>query len=95
MGQGSFVVSETMLERINLVADHTLLKTISQKTGGQMLYAKDMERLLEIIKGNEYIKPIIRTETTNKKLIENIWYWLAIVLALSGEWFLRKYWGRV
>lgn len=93
--QGSFVVSETMLERINLVADHTLLKTISQKTGGQMLYAKEMERLLEVIKGNEYIKPIIRTETTNKKLIENIWYWLAIVLTLSGEWFLRKYWGRV
>lgn len=93
--QGSFVVSETNLESLNLVADHTLLNTMSQKTGGEMVYAKDMDRIVEMVKANDYIKPIIRTETTNKKLIENIWYWLAVVLVLSGEWFLRKYWGRV
>lgn len=93
--QGSFVVSETNLESLNLVADHTLLNTMSQKTGGEMVYAKDMDRIVEMVKANDYIKPIIRTETTNKRLIENIWYWLAVVLVLSGEWFLRKYWGRV
>ncbi len=93
--KGSFVVSETQLESVNLVADHTLLRTLSGKTSGRMLYPQNMDTILELLQSNEQIRPVIHTETTNHRLIESLWYWIAILLLLSSEWFLRKYWGKI
>lgn len=95
VAKGAFVVAETILESVELVANHSMLKTISQKTGGEKVYARQMDSIVELIKRNEYVKPVIHSEVSNNRLIENIWYWLVIVLCLSGEWFLRKYWGRI
>ena len=92
---GSFVVAETEAEAVNLVADHGMLNTLSRKTGAKMLYASQLETLEQLLLQNDTIKPIIHTEVHNQKLIESFWYWIAIVLCLGGEWFLRKYWGRI
>lgn len=93
--KGSFVVSSASLEAANLVADHSLLKALSEKTAAETLYPEDMQRITSLLDANEQVRPIIRTETTNRKLTESLWYWIAIVLALSSEWFLRKYWGEI
>lgn len=92
---GSFVVAETEAEAVNLVADHGMLNTLSRKTGAKMLYASQLETLEQLLLQNDTIKPVIHTEVHNQKLIESFWYWIAIVLCLGGEWFLRKYWGRI
>lgn len=93
--EGSFVVAETEAEAVNLIADHGMLNTLSRKTTAKMLYPSQLETLEQLLLQNDTIKPLIHTETHNQKLIESIWYWIAIVLCLGGEWFLRKYWGRI
>lgn len=93
--KGSFVVSSASVEAANLVADHSLLKALSDKTAAEMLYPEDVQRIDALLDANEQVRPIIRTETTNRKLTESLWYWIAIVLTLSCEWFLRKFWGAI
>ncbi len=93
--KGSFVVSSASVEAANLVADHSLLKALSDKTAAEMLYLEDVQRIDALLDANEQVRPIIRTETTNRKLTESLWYWIAIVLTLSCEWFLRKFWGAI
>lgn len=93
--EGSFIVSANELESIDLVAKHDLLYTLSIKTNGKLVYPKQMQDLEKIIKNQEDAKPIIHQITTNHKLINSFFYWLVIILCLSTEWFLRKYWGKI
>ncbi|MDD4395767.1 MAG: hypothetical protein PHQ33_07775, partial [Bacteroidales bacterium] len=52
----------------------------------------DMEKIEQVIKDNENIKPIV---SYNKKysLLLNSWIYLLLIILLLGiEWFIRK-WG--
>ncbi len=93
--KGSFVVSSSDLEAVNLVADHTLLRTLSRKTGGAMINVQSLQSIDSLLQSNEQIRPVIHSEITLHKLIESLYYWLAIIILLSAEWFLRKFWGRI
>lgn len=93
--KGRFVVNSVSLEQENLVANHNDLFTIASKTSAKMIYPQNILSLEKLIKNNETIKPIIHQTIVNKKFISLWWYWLLIALSLGGEWFLRKYWGRI
>lgn len=92
---GTFVISDEHLETIELVANHSLLATMSKMSGGEMFPCDNFDSLLAKMKQNDYIKPVIHSLTTNKRMSESPWYWALIVLVMAGEWFLRKYWGRI
>lgn len=93
--KGAFVVSSIALEQSDLRARHNELYTLSASTGGSMVYPKDVEKLEKLITNNQDIKPIIHLNIENRRFISLWWYWLLIILSLGGEWFLRKYWGRI
>ncbi|MDR0789701.1 MAG: hypothetical protein LBO06_02775 [Bacteroidales bacterium] len=90
---GSFEVSEENLEQINLTADHSLLYNIAHKTSGKMFYPSNMQAIADFLKANDQIKPMIYQTIEPKRLLACWWYWLAILVLLSAEWGLRKYWG--
>lgn len=92
---GTFVVSDEHLEMVELVADHSLLATMSKISGGEMFPCDNFDSLLAKMKQNDYIKPVIHSLTTNKRMSESPWYWALIVVVMASEWFLRKYWGRI
>lgn len=92
---GTFVVSDAHLEMVELVADHSLLATMSKISGGEMFPCDNFDSLLAKMKQNDYIKPVIHSLTTNKRMSESPWYWALIVVVMASEWFLRKYWGRI
>ncbi len=92
---GRFAVSANNMELSNLVADHSALYTLSSKTNAKMIPSEKVKQLEEIIKQNDNIKPIIHVNMQNKKFISLWWYWCLIILFLGGEWFLRKYWGKI
>lgn len=93
--KGSFIVSANELEAIDLVAKHDLLYTLSVKTNGQMIDAKEVSKLKEILNKQEDAKPIIHEIETNHRLLTSIWYWILIIICFSSEWFLRKFWGKI
>ncbi len=90
--EGSFAVEALHLEQANLTADHTLLRTISTITGGQMFYPDQQESLRDSL---ATIKPVIYTHTRFSELLNLPWVLLLIVVLLGIEWVLRKYYGEV
>lgn len=90
--QGSFAVRDIQLEGLQLTADHNLLRTISDRSGGQFYPVGEAESLLQRL---DVLDPqgVVRTSQQFFPLISSIWIILLIVLLLSSEWFLRKYLG--
>ncbi len=90
---GNFHVEEINIEQQNNKANFILLNSISQKTGGKFYTKENWQNLLQTLNQN----PDIKVKTHNEKSIIDLvnWKWLMIIilLFLSLEWFLRKFWG--
>ncbi|MDR2979263.1 MAG: VWA domain-containing protein [Bacteroidales bacterium] len=89
---GSFTVSEMVLESLNLVADHDLLKSMAQASGGNFYTPAQTQEIAQAIRGNENIKSIIQYSKKYGLMLNSWWYLIVICLLLGVEWFMRK-WG--
>ncbi|MCL2247495.1 MAG: hypothetical protein FWC10_10400 [Lentimicrobiaceae bacterium] len=89
---GIFTVQEIQLETMNLVANHALLQNISEVTEGKFYTADHFSTLENDIKSNENIKSIASYQKRYSLFLNSPWYFIAIMLLLGTEWFLRK-WG--
>ena len=90
---GRFSVQEVVIETANLVADHDLLKSISNVSGGKFFHQKDLQKVAQEIKDNDNIKPIATYQKKYAMMLNSVWYFVAIILLLGVEWFLRKWHG--
>lgn len=90
--EGAFAVEALHLEQANLTADHTLLRTISAITGGQMYYPDQLSSLRTALSD---LKPVIYTHTRFSELLSLPWVLALILLLLGAEWVLRKYHGEI
>ncbi len=88
--QGKIMVKAVVLEKMNLVANHALLRELALKSTGQFYYLNQVKNLKETILKNENIKPITYSEIEESYLLDNKWLFLVILLFFSLEWFLRK-----
>jgi hypothetical protein len=87
---GAFIITQMNLETMNLVADHNLLFRLAKNHGGEMIYPKNMDDLVEKITSREDIKPVIYTQKRFSDLVGNLWVFLVILVLLAAEWFIRK-----
>jgi hypothetical protein len=85
--EGSFAVEALHLELANLTADHTLLRTLSSITGGQMYYSDQLSELSDQLSS---LKPVIYTHTRFSELLSLPWILGLIILLLGAEWVMRK-----
>ncbi|GAB4280062.1 MAG: hypothetical protein Kow0068_04220 [Marinilabiliales bacterium] len=90
---GKFTVIKVNTETINNVADHQLLKQISQKTNGKFYYPSELKELSKDISNNENIVPVSFLQKSIKELINYKWLFFIIIAFAGFEWFLRKYYG--
>lgn len=90
--EGSFAVEALHLEQANLTANHTLLRTISAITGGQMYYPEQLSNLCTQLSA---LKPVIYTHTRFAEMLALPWVLVLLVLLLGAEWVLRKYHGEI
>lgn len=90
--EGSFAVEALHMELANLTANHTLLRTLSTLTGGQMFYPNDLSTLHSKL---STLKPVIYTHTRYSELLSLPWILALILLLLGAEWVLRKYHGEL
>lgn len=90
---GSFSVQEMLLETVNLVADHDLLKSLSSATKGKFYTKNNMQQVVNDIKKNDNIKTMATYHKKYAMMLNSPWYLLAIVLLFGVEWFLRKWNG--
>ena len=92
---GAFVVEESKLEDINLVADHTMLNTMATKTNGKLIYPKDIAQITEIIRDNNEVKSVIYEEEKYSEVLNMPLILVLIIMLLGTEWVARKYCGEI
>ncbi len=91
--KGQFTVQPVQLENQNMTANFGLLKELSTLTGGEFFTIDQSGRLIETLKLNSGIEKKEHFETSIREIIELKWIFLILILLLSLEWFLRKFWG--
>lgn len=89
--KGSFAVERIDLEQMNLVADHTLLNTLAQTTGGKIISPEEIGQLAELLEARTDLKPVIYSHTRYTELLNLPWIFILLVLLLGAEWAVRKY----
>lgn len=90
---GQFSVEPIQLEVYETTADHGMLRLLSEKYGGQLVYPGQLPNLSTLIAEKGTVKPIIYETTRNRSVINLKWIFLVLVILLTLEWFLRRYFG--
>lgn len=91
----TLIVSSLNLEEIDLKANHNLLFNLSNQSSGKFYTKDNMKEIVKDIKANKEILPVIYTDTKRTRLIDLWWYMGIIILLLSTEYFLRKYFNGI
>lgn len=87
---GQFTIKARQLEAQQTIANHNMLFQLSQNSGGELLYPKDMLRLIEKIKAREDISSVAFQEEEIEDVINLRWIFFLIIGLFTIEWFIRK-----
>jgi len=90
---GAFSVVPVNVESLNLIADHQLMFSLSQKNNGKMLYPGQLSQIPDLLKARDDVKSVSYTKKRFSDMVNLFWVFGIIVLLLSAEWFLRKRFG--
>ena len=88
---GHFIVEDINLEQSNHVANHTLLNTIAQTTGAEMLYPNQLEQLSQLLDERDDLKVTLYSHTRYTELLNLPLIFILLVLLLAAEWATRKW----
>ncbi|MBT8317229.1 MAG: VWA domain-containing protein [Lutibacter sp.] len=93
--KGNFKILSFEVEQQFSNSNDIALKSISSKTNGAIYYANQEQDLLSKLINDQRFKSIQQSKIIKTPLIH--WKWLLgiIILSLSLEWFLRKYFGKI
>lgn len=90
--RGEFAVVERQAELQNLTADFELLRRLSDNTGGNFYTASQLDELIADLHKTE-ARSVIHSEETYDSLINLKWvFWIMLIL-VTAEWGLRKFYG--
>ncbi len=90
--QGDFTVQDIPIESLESGADYSLLYALSNQYKGHVVMPSQEASLLDSLKNNNHIKPIIQEYDKTIPLIDWKWYFILILTLATIEWLLRKYW---
>ncbi|MCX6270522.1 MAG: hypothetical protein NTU44_04740 [Bacteroidetes bacterium] len=88
--KGEFTIAPVHLENVNTTADFSLLFNLAHQHNGEMVLARDAQKLTDLLLKREDIKNISYTQKRFNDWINLPWVFLLLLLLLSAEWFLRK-----
>jgi hypothetical protein len=91
---GELLVQNQPLEAQESKADHRLLAQLSRRSGGQLYYPPQLDKLAQDIEKANF-KPVISSEENLKDLVNVKWLFFALVALLAAEWATRKYQGGI
>ncbi len=90
---GTFLVREVKIEFLNSVADHRILRTIAENSGGQFFFSNQFDELSSHIRNRDDMVTVVYQEKEYDDLIDYKWLFVIIVLLFAVEWFVRKFQG--
>ena len=90
---GSFTVVPVNIENIVTRANHTMLYQLAKQSGGKFYLPNQAEDLIAELKSTNKLKASSYYQEMINELLNLRWLFFVVLLLLSVEWFLRKYWG--
>lgn len=90
---GQFSIRPIQLELFETTADHTLLKLLSDKYGGNMMAPSQINTIISSIKEKGNVKPVLYESTKTRSVINLQWILFLLLGLLVFEWFIRRYFG--
>lgn len=89
---GQFVITDQDLELLNTTADFNFMRTLAAKNSGEFVYYTNTSKLLEAVHKSEFTTKLISSETLKELIHSKLWLYLLLLL-ITAEWILRKYYG--
>ena len=92
---GTFRLLSFDVEKQFTGANAAVLRAVAEEKGQQLYFPDKPEELKKELLSSKTYLPVQKSRENNVPLID--WYYLLgiIILTLSGEWFLRKYYGYI
>lgn len=91
--KGVIVIMPLQIEFKQTKANHSILKTISDNSGGIMVKNNEFEKLYNAIQDNKDIVPISHLTQQRTGFIDSMIILILLILFAGAEWFLRKFYG--
>jgi len=92
---GNFTILDFNVEQQFLNADVSKLQRVAQNTKGRAYFSSEMDAMIESLIADDSYQSIQKSEQKTVPLIDWKYLLALIVLALSAEWFIRKYNGLI
>jgi len=89
---GEFAIKELDLEAFNTAANHEMLQLLADNTNGKFGTLSNFDKTFENIY-TQTVPEKLHNKLTSKYLIDIFWFLFLVLLPLSAEWLLRKFWG--
>lgn len=90
---GRFSVRAVEVERYALEADHGLLRQLSDRYGGELLFPADLAGLPARLENAGTVKPVLFETVNTRSVIHLKWLFFVLLALFGAEWFLRRYFG--
>ena len=90
---GRFTITPVNFENLDLRANHNLLYQLSAQSGGKFYQPNQSGGLISDLKNNDSLKATSYFQEMINEMLNLKWLFFVVLLLLSVEWFLRKFWG--
>lgn len=91
--KGTFVVSNKSIEANDTRANFMVLNQLAKQSNGSFHVLRDYNKLIQEIKQRGDILTIQYENRGFQELINWKWIFVFLFITLTGEWFLRRWWG--
>ena len=91
--KGNFTIVAVNLEQLITQAQHNTLYQLADLTGGAFYLPDKTAALIAELKSDKKPKATSYYQEMVSELLNLRWIFFIVLLLLSVEWFLRKYWG--
>lgn len=91
--QGTFSVAPLQLEYQTPRADPVLMRQIATRSGGMAYTSQTVDQLSEDLARRSSFSSEVVQQSSEVELWRSVYFLIAILLLLAGEWTLRKYLG--
>lgn len=90
---GNFTIVPVNIENVITRANHTMLYQLAKQSGGEFYLPAQTTDLISELKTGNKLKASTYFQEMINELLNLRWLFFVLLLLLSMEWFLRKYWG--
>ena len=90
---GVFIVEDIGIEDLDNAANHSVLKQLSKGSNGTFYTLKNYRNLIEDLKNRKDITSVSYEEISFNDLIDYKLIFFLLLVLVSAEWFLRRWFG--